>query len=88
SAYRQSLRIRFQKDSQGVYTNAIIFSNAGNQFFGSGRGITNLSFNSLAGDSQAQITNIASGAAAAAVIRTAGAEGPGGWPSPTSRPMY
>jgi len=41
----------------GTYTNAIIFNNAGNQFSGSGAGITNLPFAALSPAAQAQLTN-------------------------------
>jgi len=51
----------------GVYTNAVVFNNANNRFYGSGEGMTNLSFNSLAAGSQTQFTNIAIGAASAAL---------------------
>lgn len=33
----------------GIYTNAIVFNNASNQFFGSGAGLTNLNMSALAG---------------------------------------
>jgi hypothetical protein len=49
----------------GVYTNAVIFSNPGNQFAGNGSGLTNISFNSLSAAAQAQLTNVANGAVAA-----------------------
>ncbi len=50
----------------GIYTNAVIFSNGNNQFAGNGAGLTNLSFGSLSTTAQAQFTNVANGAAAAA----------------------
>lgn len=47
----------------GTYTNAIVFSNAGNQFFGNAAGMTNLPFGALSAAAQGQVTNlIASGA--------------------------
>lgn len=47
----------------GTYTNAIVFNNAGNQFFGNGVGVTNLPFGSLSPSAQGQMTNVAAGAA-------------------------
>jgi hypothetical protein len=49
----------------GMYTNAVVFNNAGNQFFGNGGGITNLPFGALSAAGQTQLTNAANGAAAA-----------------------
>lgn len=54
----------------GVYTNAVIFSNPGNQFAGNGSGLTNLGFSGLSGAAQAQITNAAVGALVAAGLVT------------------
>jgi hypothetical protein len=48
----------------GTYTNAIVFSNAGNQFFGNAAGMTNLAFASLSAAAQAQLTNTVAGALA------------------------
>lgn len=63
----------------GIYTNAVVFNNAGNQFFGNGAGVTNLPFASFSPAVQTQLTNAAAlaalvqtnlGALAAAVVDT------------------
>lgn len=52
----------------GLYTNAMIFNNANNQFSGNGAGLTKLPFSSLSAQAQTQFTNVANGAAAAATV--------------------